>query len=103
MSSTPVQPDSTSSAESDSTARRHSGVHETFLDVLGVALPGGDARGFLRRVVQYPAHLLRIEIGRAGRRRGRTENSHDAVRASVFLGLHTDAPPMVSTTRVPTS
>ena len=42
-------------------ARRHAAEHERLLDVIGVALPGGDAGGLLRGVVKQPAHVLGVE------------------------------------------
>ena len=71
----------------DAVARGKPAEHQRFLDVLGVALPGGDARRLLRGVVEHPAHLLRGEAGGARGRRGRAEVAGDAVRAVVRLHL----------------
>ena len=81
MSSTPFQPVCTSSADGHAVARGHAGEHEGLLDVVGVALPGDDARGLLRGVVEQPAHLLRIEARGAGGRRRGAEHAGDAVGA----------------------
>src|SRR5579864_6583714 len=59
--------------------RRHAGEDKRFFDVLCVALPGRKARGLLRRVVQEPSHLLRIETCRAARCGRRTEGTGEAV------------------------
>ncbi len=86
MSSTPVPPIWIRSAARDAVARGQTGEYQRFLDVIGVALPRGDAGGLLRGVVQDPAHLLRIQTGDApGGRRG-AEIAGDAVRA--VMGRH---------------
>ena len=70
----------------DAVARGETGEDQRLLDVIGVALPRGDAGGLLRGVIQNPAHLLRIQARDApGRSRG-AEVAGDAVRAAV--GLH---------------
>ena len=49
----------------DAVACRHAGENKRLLDVVGVALPGDDARRLLSRVVECPAHLTRIETSEA--------------------------------------
>ena len=75
----------------DAVARRHAAEHEGLLDVIGVALPGRDARRLLRGVVEQPAHLLRVEAGAAAGGRRRAERAGDAVRAAVALVSKLDA------------
>ena len=62
-------------------ARRHSGEVERLLDVVGVALPRGDARTLLRGVGHQPAHLLGVETGAAARSGGGAKRSGERVRA----------------------
>ena len=45
----------------DAVARRHAAEHEALLDVVGVAAPHGIPACLLRRVVEQPAHLPRVE------------------------------------------
>jgi hypothetical protein len=75
----------------DAAARRHPAVNESFLNVLRIALPRGDAGGLLRRIVEHPAHSLRVQARRARGGRRCPENSGEAVRAPVFLALNAGA------------
>src|SRR2546430_14788208 len=67
----------------DAAARRHAAKNETLLDVIRIAIPRGNPGGLLRRVVDQPAHLLRVQICRAPGSSGGAENSANAVRALV--------------------
>ena len=67
----------------DPVARGYSGEDERLLDVLRVALPGGDSRGLLRGIIEQPAHLMGIQSSRASGGRGRAEIFRDAVGAAV--------------------
>src|SRR5467141_1998550 len=67
----------------DSVARRSSGKHEAFLDVIGIALPSGDSGSFLRGVVEQPAHLLGVQISRAAGSGSSAEISGDAMGGPV--------------------
>src|SRR6195256_6717739 len=86
----------------DSVARRSSGKHETFLDMIGIALPSRDAGSFLRGVVEQPAHLLGVQISRAAGSGSSAEISGDAMGGpvsfdSIFLATprHRHAVPAV--------
>ena len=67
----------------DAVARRHASEHESLLEMLGVALPESDAGGLLRGIVEQPAHLLGVQIGRAAGRSGCAEAFGEAVRVAV--------------------
>ncbi len=63
----------------DAVACRHASEHEGFLEMRGVALPESDAGGLLRGIVEQPAHLLGVQIGRATSRGGGAEAFGEAV------------------------
>ena len=71
----------------DAAARGHAAKKKSFLDVLGVAIPGAESGGLLRRVAEHPAHLLSVQAGGATRGRRGAERRRNAVRAPVAFGF----------------
>ena len=70
------------------------------LDVVGVALPGGDSRGLLRGIVEQPAHLLGVQTGRATGRRGGAEVAGQMLCVLMWVAdLESQAAPSVIVTR----
>ena len=71
-----------------SIARSHAPEHEGFLDVLGVAPPGTDARSrLLCGVIQNPTHLLGTEAGCTA---GRCSRAHGPDQIVGFFHAGTD-------------
>ena len=69
----------------DPIARRHARKNESFFYMLGIPGPCAEAGRLLRRVIEQPAHLLRVQIRRAARRGRRAKYAGNGVRALVAV------------------